>query len=180
MAEAVMAQFGSKPHALLGHNVYPCDELLSRYTPAFKEFCERMRTRGHWDNDITEDEAAALIAAGRAKPGETAESINARNQPEGRGFDSHDAINRFILIEARLKRLGIPKDCPECEGHGYVYTEPAAHVALVLWWLHPRKGCSRGIEVERIEQADLPAVKAFLMEAADRNATRFSGVGAIA
>lgn len=178
-AEAVMARFGARPHELLGHNVYPSDELLSRYAPAFREFCERMRTRGHWDDDITEDEAAALIAGGRAKAGEMAESINAKNAPGVRGFDSHDAINRHVLIKARLKRLGIPKDCPECKGHGYVYTESAAHVALVLWWLHPRKGCSRGIEVERIEQADLPAVKALLMEAADRNATRFSGINLI-
>lgn len=178
-AAAVMARFGAKPHELLGHDVYPSDELLSRYGLAFKEFCERMRTRGHWDDDITEDEAVALIETGRADRGETAESINAKNAPGARGFGSHDAINRFTLIEARLKRLGIPKDCPECEGHGYVYTAPAAHVSLVLWWLHPRKGCSRGIEVERIEQADLPAIKTFLTEAAQRNAQRFSGVGLI-
>lgn len=132
-----------------------------------------------WHDKITEDEARALIDAGRVKPGETAESINAQNRPGARGF-GHDAINRSILTEARLKRLGLPKLCPECEGEGHVYTAPAAHVSLVLWWLHPRKGCSRGIEVERIEQADLPAIQAFLMEAAQRNAQRFDGVRLIA
>ena len=92
----------------------------------------------------------------------------------------HDALNRVYLIDARLKRLGLPKTCQACEGNGYTYTEPAAHVSLILWWLHPRKGCSRGIEVTRIERRDLPTVQAFLKAAAHRNAERFSGVGLIA
>jgi hypothetical protein len=133
-----------------------------------------------WHDKITDDEAQALIDAGRRKPGETAASINAANAPGARGFDMHDAINRSILVEARCKRLGLPLTCPTCEGHGYTYTEPAAHVSLVLWWLHPRKGCSRGIEVTRIARDELPAVQKFLAAAAERNAARFSGVGLIA
>lgn len=132
-----------------------------------------------WHDKITEDEAQALIAAKRAKPGSTAASINAENAPGARGM-GHDAINRMILIEARLARLGLPKDCPHCDGHGYVYTSPAARVGLVLWWLHPRKGCSRGLEIKTIEQADLAAVQQFLKAAAQRNAERFAGVGLIA
>ncbi len=62
------------------------------------------------------------------------------------------------------------------EGSGYVHTAPAAHVSLTLWWLHPRKGCSRGIEITNIEQGDLPAVFAFLRQAAERNAERFSKI----
>lgn len=126
-----------------------------------------------WNDKITEDEAAALVASRRAKEGSTAESINSENRPGARSF-GHDAINRHILIEARCKRLGLPLHCDVCNGSGYVYTAPAAHVSLTLWWLHPRKGCSRGLEIERIEQTDLSAVKAFLMEAAARNAARFA------
>lgn len=130
-----------------------------------------------WNAAITEDEAAALIEACRADPGDTAESINAKNGPSGLLFDSHDAINRMILIRARLKRLGLHDTCPDCNGNGYVYTANKAKVALVLWWLHPRKGCSRGVEISDISRDDLGAVRRFLSDAADRNAARFAGVG---
>lgn len=172
-AEAVMRGFGGEPKRALGFGGYPSDDLLKIYGPAFQEFCERMQKRGHWNDDITEDEAQALIAANRAKQGETAASINAQNAPGSRGM-GHDAINRWILIERRCERLGLPAKCPVCDGHGHVYTEDVAHVSLTLWWLHPRKGCSRGLEIERIEHSEIPAVFAFLREAAKRNADRFS------
>ena len=54
--------------------------------------------------------------------------------------------------------------------------EPAARLQLILWWIHPRKGCSRGIEIDCIQQEDLPAIKKFLTEARDRNTQRFAGV----
>lgn len=158
-------------------------------------FYSHMNPAGEcWSDNITQDEVQALVDAGRLKdwthefvPGggwqkktpeyiPTAAEVNAAQS----GFRSHDAINRMYLIEARLKRLGLPHSCPTCEGHGYTYTEPAAHVSLVLWWLHPRKGCSRGIKVTRLQRGDLPAVQAFLKEAARRNAERFQGVGLIA
>lgn len=68
--------------------------------------------------------------------------------------------------------------CPECSGDGTVYTAPTAHVTLTLWMLHPRKGCSRGVEVSLIERDDLPAVFAWLRQAAERNAKRFSALPA--
>jgi hypothetical protein len=132
-----------------------------------------------WNAAITEDEALALILDGRAKEGDTAESINAQNRPGARSF-GHDAINRHILIDARLTRLELPKTCPSCEGKGYVYTSERALVSLVLWWLHPRKGCSRGVEIGGIAEADLPDIRSFLKSAADRNAERFAGVDLIA
>lgn len=148
-----------------------------------------------WHDKITQDEVQALVDEGRLREithdfvaGEgwkaktpavipTATKVNAMQR--GRGF-GHDAINRMILIDARLKRLGLPKTCLSCDGHGDTFTEPAAHVSLVLWWLHPRKGCSRGIEVTRLERDDLPAVQTFLKDAAKRNAERFNGVALIA
>lgn len=144
-------------------------------------FYAHQNTRGdHWNDKITQDEVQALVDAGRLidftrKQPEgyvpSAEQVNAAQHT--RGLSSHDAINRCILITARLKRLGIPEKCPECGGESYVYTAPAAHVTLTLWMLHPRKGCSRGVEV-RIEQGDLPSVFAWLRSAAERNAQRFS------
>lgn len=172
-AEAVLARFGGKSHELLGHEVFPSEELLAKYGPEFRAFCEQMRTRGGWNDAITEDEAAALVKEGRAKEGSTAATINAQNTPEARGF-GHDGINRWILVNARCARFGIPTECPTCEGHGHVFTAPEATVMLTLWWLHPRKGCSRGIEVKNIQREQLPAVFAFLQEARKRNDKRFS------
>ena len=47
---------------------------------------------------------------------------------------------------------------------------------LIIWMIHPRKGASRGVEVNNIQQADLPAVFAFLSEAVTRNTGRFTKI----
>jgi hypothetical protein len=139
-------------------------------------FYRHMNDRGEsWNDKITQDEFEALQAEGRCKEFNTVDEVNAANAPQARGM-GHDAINRWILITARLKRLGIPEKCERCAGKGYTFTADHAHASLVLWWLHPRKGCSRGIEVSRIEQAELPAIYAFLHVAAQRNAARFSKI----
>lgn len=150
-----------------------------------------------WHDKITQDEVQALVDAGRLMDfthefvaGEgwkpkvpaavpTAAEVNAWERGRGIG---HDCINRHILTQQRIKReLGLQDHrCPSCEGHGYIYTAPAPHVTLTLWWLHPRKGCSRGIEVNNIQRKELPAVQRFLKEAAQRNADRFTGINLIA
>lgn len=128
-----------------------------------------------WNANITEDEAAALVEAGRAHEMTTASEFNAAQGV----INCHDAINRHILIAQRCKRLGLPVYCDKCDGRGYVYTADHAHVTLTLWWLHPRKGCSRGLRIERIERDDLPAVIDFLQQARTRNDDRFRGVDRI-
>lgn len=181
-----------------GRNAFPDEATLATYGPEFRAFCEAMRDGdGSWHDKITQDEADALVDAGRLhdltrrrvqdadgkwrseKTGEpvTAEAVNEWERGRGVG---HDAINRSICIRRRLERLGVPRSCPTCDGHGHLFTEPAARLALTLWWLHPRKGASRGIEVGRIERAQLPEVYAFLRAAADRSAARFAKVAALA
>lgn len=118
-----------------------------------------------WCNKITEDELAALIQEKRIPPNAVLQEVNDE--------DYHDAINRNILIKTRLARLGLPLYCDTCGADGRVYTANEAHVSLVLWMLHPRKGASRGVEVSRITQDDLPAIFAWLKQAKDRNADRF-------
>ena len=144
----------------------------------YRHSCEPGETP--WSDAITDDEAAALVAEGRGRLDKltTAEDFNAAQRAGGLG--GHDAINRHILIPARCARLDIPTTCPACDGHGYVFIAPAARVALVLWWLHPRKGCSRGIEITTIEQSEIAAVAEFLAEAARRNAERFAGIALLA
>jgi hypothetical protein len=146
-------------------------------------FYSHMNNRGeNWHNNITQDEVVALVDAGRLwdftrnKPkGFIPMAKDVNSSQERCGLGGHDAINRSILTETRLKRLGIPKICPTCEGHGHVFTDPHSHVKLILWMLHPRKGASRGVEV-RISQEDLPDVFAFLKESAQRNAQRFEKI----
>lgn len=178
-AKQVMARFGCTfDTGVLGRGTLPPDEVINRYGLPFLEFCVRTIERGGcWRDDITEDEAAKLVEAGRGKIDKlfTADDFNSAERGEGRrrGFIGHDAINSWILCKQRCERLGVPYTCPQCEGHGHTFTTPSAHVNLILWYLHPRKGCSRGVEV-RITRDDLPAVFDLLRQAAERNAERFS------
>ncbi|MFI5296879.1 MAG: hypothetical protein ACHREM_02180 [Polyangiales bacterium] len=87
-----------------------------------------------------------------------------------------DAINDGILLEARCKEAGIAFMCPKCDGDGSFYTTSPARLRLVYWLLHPRKGASGGVTVDHVQKSDLPAVYAFLTEAARRNAERFAKV----
>lgn len=135
------------------------------------------RTGKRWCSKIEQPEVDALWEAGRLnldfKEKPTPSEVNKWNESKGLG---HDAINRSICIEARAKTLGIDLYCEKCGGNGYVYTAPKAHVSLVLWMTHPRKGCSRGIEVTKIEQSDLPEIKKYLLEARSRFLEKFDKI----
>lgn len=162
------------------------------------------KTGRRWDTKITDVEVAALMESGRIsdvsnfngwydedkkvwmiwkdkkhvvceKPEfPSADAVN--KWAGGKGF-GHDAINRAICVKARAEHLGVYGYCEHCtNGNGYVYDEPTAKVALQLWYIHPRKGCSRGVYIEDIKQEDLPNIFAHLKEAAKRNQKRFSKV----
>lgn len=135
-----------------------------------EDFYDFARAGRRWVDNVTQDEADVLAERGRIRAGTTAEELNAAN-----GM-AHDAINRGILIEARAKRLGVWGLCEKCQGHGYVHTAPGAHVSLVLWMLHPRKGAARGVEIKCISKEELPAVFAWLREADKRNRDRFAKI----
>lgn len=171
----VLSKFGSsRGGPLEGYNAFPDDAVLLQYGDQFRAFCEEMRNGdGCWHDKITQDELDALKANRRCKDHETLDQVNSSERGRGLG---HDAINRWILIKARLKRFEIPQGCPVCDAHGYVYTADRGHVKLTLWLLHPRKGASRGVRYELIEQDDLSSIRMFLQEAAERNASRFSRV----
>lgn len=102
----------------------------------------------------------------------SAEEVNRRERGRGMG---HDAINRWICIEQRAKRLGVFGSCEYCND-GCIYDEPEAKVGLQLWYLHPRKGASRGVYIKNIKEKELPDVIKYLKEAAERNANRFSNL----
>jgi len=158
-----------------------------------------------WGNHITQDEVEVLVKHGRlwdfmkdqrkvvfdeetnqwmtwndadervqceAPKMPTADEVNHRSQTG----HVHDSLNQWICVEHRAKRLGVYGKCEHCHGEGHIYVEDEATVALQLWIIHPRKGCSRGVLVEKITEQDLPAVYAYLREAADRNAERFNKI----
>lgn len=147
-----------------------------------------------WCDRITQDEVQALVDAGRLKdfthtfiagrgwvlksgnPVPSSEEVNAWEAGRGMG---HDAINRWILVETRCKRLGVWGHCAACGGSGSIYTSETANLSLILWMLHPRKGASRGVEVKGIQESDVPAIAKWLNEAAAQNAQRFAGVAAL-
>lgn len=144
-------------------------------------------TGRRWHDKITQDEVDALVAAGRLRKWadsgwqtvrRTAAEVNAANADGAKGCHdlNHDALNRGILIETRAKRLGVWGMCEACDGKGYVHTEPAGHLNIVLWFIHPRKGCSRGVRVKNLSEQDARSAKDYLTEAAKRNARRFAGV----
>ena len=102
-----------------------------------------------WCNSITQDEVDALIKEGRLMgfthiwtreagwvamdpmPVITAELINAwssRRQSVG-----HDAINRWICVETRAKRLGVYGKCEFCGGKGELWRTPEAEKAHAEW-----------------------------------------------
>lgn len=163
------------------------------------DFAERGR---RWDTKITDVEVEALMRSGRLRDvskfrgyfdderntwvtwdGDkkvdcekpefpTAEAVNIWAGARGIG---HDAINKWICVKARANHLGVYGSC-DCCTDGRVYDEPNAKVALQLWYLHPRKGCSRGVYIEDIKQEELPEIFDYLKEAATRNQERFSKV----
>lgn len=167
-ATAILRSFGGTDHRPIhAHGSFPAEETLKKYGPEFRAFCEEMRDGdGFWCDKITQDELDALVESKRTKDKTLAE-VNC---------STHDAINGFILVQARCKRMGVPRVCESCEGYGTVFTEPSAHVNLVLWLIHPRKGASRGVEIKDIKQHDLPDVYKLLRKARDRNAERFSKI----
>lgn len=128
-----------------------------------------------WHNHLTQLEVDALwdekrLHSFKEKP--TPGQVNEWNKT-GMG---HDAINQWICVKARAKDQGVYGLCEKCGGEGSIYTEPSAKLGLILWFIHPRKGCSRGVHIKEIKRETLPAVIEYLREAAKRNQNRFSKI----
>lgn len=148
----------------------------SGYNPATHELSENFyafedRSK-QWGDAITQEETDYLWNEGRLwlwKEKPTAEMVNQRQSKS----ICHDAINRYMLIEFRAKKLEIYGKCSYCGGHGENYTEDSAHLELNLWYIHPRKGRSQGVRIERIEESEMSEVMEFLRKARDRNTERF-------
>jgi len=123
-------------------------------------------TGREWCNDITQDEVQALVDKGRlmdfthvplndeqrevvrkkmADGGNswlpynngripTADEVNEWNRKPG--LHGHDAINRWILIEARAKRLGVYGKCSHCDGEGVIFKSEEHRKLYEEWEEH--------------------------------------------
>lgn len=101
-------------------------------------------TGRRWCDAITQDEVEALVAGGRLLAWThtwtpehgwrrrddgyvpTPEEVNAANRRGQMSLSrSHDAINRWICVDARCKRLGVAElDCARCGGEGHLWASP--------------------------------------------------------
>lgn len=176
-SKAVLKRFGCQfKEGINGRGKLPPDDVIARYGKPFLDHCvSTIENGGGWYTNITQDEADALWESERLRHDfdhpPTAAEVNAwATRKTGFG---HDSINAWICQERRCARLGVPIECSMCEGHGDLFIGPS-HMSLVVWVLHPRKGCSRGVEINHIQQAELPKVYKYLREAAERNAQRFA------
>jgi hypothetical protein len=124
-----------------------CD--ASGENPATKKIADAFYGDGpsdprRWCDRITQDEVEALQAKGRLRrwnreggwetvPGLTAAEVNAA-QARGFGGDfGHDAINRWILVETRARRLGVYGKCEFCDGDGEIWATPEIKAAHEAW-----------------------------------------------
>lgn len=86
---------------------------------------------------------------------------------------SHDGINAWICIKSKAKRLGVFGHCKHCEGDGrIVLTEP--RIDLSIWWAHPRKGATRALVVEGVEEKHITQIKEIMRKGAEANLKRFN------
>ena len=167
----------------VSHESKPCKACgESGYNPGTKHisdtFYDFERTGQRWCDKITQDEVQALVDANRlwdftreivdgkwcekdppVVP--SAAEVNAANARGAPGLRSHDAINRWILIKTRAKRLDVWGYCEECQGDGTIRLS-LDRIELNLWLAHPRKGATRGVHVKEVLETDLQQVRAFL------------------
>ena len=142
--------------------------MAAKYGEPFVQHCtDTIANGGEWSTILTQDEVDALWSNKRLgmefKEKPTSEQVNLwARAHKGIG---HDAINRMICCEARLNRLGIPRLCPDCKGDGAIYTVPEPRLGLVLWVLHPRKGCGRAVVVKNIKEDEVKLAVKYLKQA---------------
>lgn len=138
----------------------PCDG--GGLNPATKQISDDWydfaRTGRKWCYDITQDEVDALVKADRLydfthtwKSGDgwkpknppyipTAEEVNSWAQ-YGLG---HDAINHWICVEARARRLGVYGKCEWCNGEGEIWFSDKVKELSERWHDEERYGPPTG------------------------------------
>jgi hypothetical protein len=150
----------------------------SGYNPPTKQiaddFYDFAGTGRRWCDAITQDEVDALVAANRlwdftrrfvpgkgwqddpTRPHPTAAEVNAAQ----RQYRIHDAINRWALIEARAKRLGVWGYCEVCDGEGRLWAN-AQHRADYEAWERTEPPVGEGWQMWEITSEGSPMSPVF-------------------
>jgi hypothetical protein len=113
---------------------------------------------------LTEDEIAALVEKrripARAKDGATPTPANLHRFL---GPIGHDAINRWILVAARAKRLGCDTPCGDCYGEGNIRTS-ATKLEINLWTADPVRGSTQVDWIRSVRLDEFPEVREHLAQ----------------
>ena len=149
------------------------------------DFYDFAKSGRRWVDKITQDEVDMLCVEGRIRDApeyhqvwdaETKKFVEHGQRPSAAWVNAnsmmHDAINRWLLIEKRAKRLGVYGSCSCCES-GSIRLGPD-RLVLNLWLLHPRKGASRGVEIKSVLETDLPQVREFLRKSWEAHQRHFA------
>lgn len=123
------------------------------------------------DQEYTDDNGDVAGTRVHIKWRDTVPAAEVNTWNEGRGF-GHDAINRWICVETRCRRLGVWGHCDACDGDGYIPVDLHGRLQLVLWIVNPETGQNYGLEVDNIEEDELPSVFDFLEGMRDRLVAR--------
>lgn len=143
-----------------------------------------------WADKLGQAEVDNLITKGRLrvwrdgkwrKEKRTADDVN-ELQRRG-GLDTHDAVNRWILVEFRCKKLAITIECPTCGGQGDIATDEQRAAAEAWTWTEPPTG--DGYQLWETTSEGSPSGPVFdtleaLCEWAADNATTFASARATA
>jgi hypothetical protein len=145
--------------------------------PTFAVNSKKLSTTNYWFDEETNKWIGWVEINGKSRKVQvhkpeypTAAQVNAW-ESTGRGF-GHDAINRNICCRTRAINQGVYGECKHCV-EGRIYDAENATLKLQMWFLHPRKGASRGVLVEEILENEISDVISYLKEAKKRNNQRF-------
>lgn len=114
-------------------------------------------------------EVARLVMASLRLEDLSTEELAAVRKATG----NEDTIGSSGCHVVAQMRLGPRLNCAMCRGSG-VSSISNTRLQLVLWLLHPRKGASRGVIIDRIEKHEIKEVCDFLRKAAEANTQRFT------
>lgn len=100
-----------------------------------------------WSHHLNADDVAALVDAGRLNDLTHTWSPEHRWQPKDPPYVptpeevnvwslsgmGHDAINRWVVVGAECKRLGVEPDCDACDGECSLWDTPEDKLAAEAW-----------------------------------------------
>ena len=124
----------------------------SGYSPEYKRLQDEWygwdRPRGYaWQYNLSQEDVDALVAERRLHdfthtftPGIGWQPKDPHCQPTAdevndwsRHSLGHDGINCYIVVKAKLARLGLPWACPACHGAGEFWQTPEIEAAAEAW-----------------------------------------------